>query len=411
MLQLLKRGEDPKLIRVLDIRKPTRQDLQAGLAQEVDFRIVDVSNAQAVNEAFEAPWPEHGRGSALTVFHTAANIRFYERHESMLSRSSDVNVKGTQNVLNAARTVGASTMVYTSSGSITIRSSKFLLWPWQKEPDYFVQSLNDHSPIPTRHSHFFSNYAASKSAGEKLVREADSVEGRFRTGCLRPGNGVYGPGGDMLCGAYLVRKTNPTWISNIIQNFIYVENCALAHLLYEARLINPDEKHDLGGDAFNICDPGPPRTYGDAYVALNTLTDGETHFPELSPTGMLIFAYLVEGYYLLRHFWLSWLLPPVNGDLVNLQPSLFSLTQVHVVIDDSRARLPVEKGGLGYRGGWNTMAGLWKTAFEHKKGFIQSHQRSDTAGVSFGFGFVKAQRGVAKIGEKIEEETGVQVLN
>jgi nucleoside-diphosphate-sugar epimerase len=410
VLQLLKRGEDPKLIRVLDIRLPSRMDLKEGLAVDVDFRIVDISNADAVNDAFNAPWPEYAKDTKLTVLHTAANIRFYERHESMLHNSSRVNVAGTQNVLNAARAVGASTMVYTSSGSVSVRSSHFLLWPWQKEPKYFVQTItDDDSLLPKRHEDFFSNYAASKCAAERLVRSADSPTDGFRTGCIRPGNGVFGPGGDMLCGAYLVRKTNPTWISNIIQNFVYVENCALAHLLYEQRLMSPDPEHDLGGQAFNICDPGPPRTYGDVYLASEVLTDGETHFPELSPTGMLFFAYLVEGYYLLRHFWLHWL-PAVNSDLVNLQPSLYNLTMVHLIFDDSRARLAPEMGGLGYRGAWDTLEGLWKTAMEHKKGVNHSFQRSDNAGVSFGFGYVRAQRGVAKIGEKVEEETGVKVL-
>ncbi|KAK7036577.1 hypothetical protein VNI00_011510 [Paramarasmius palmivorus] len=422
VMQLLKRGEDPKNIRVLDIRYPTRQDLKER-GKDVDFRKVDVSDADAVQKAFEAPWPAGSSASApITVFHTAANIRFFERRLSLLPNSTRVNVVGTQNVLNAARSVGVSTFISTSSGSVSVRASNFFLWPWQKEPEHFVQLINDDdSIVPTRHQDFFSNYSYSKYLAEKIVRGADrspSGNGIIRTGCIRPGNGVYGPGGDMLCGAYLVRKTNPTWISTIIQNDIYVENCAVAHLLYERRLIDLEEgskNPDIGGQAFNVTDPGPPPTYGDMYVTLKTLTDGETTFPELSPTGMLIFAYLIEIYCLTRNWLLTtpiwpvikYVVPPVNGDLVNLQPSMWNLTMVHLIFDDSRARLPPEKGGLGYKGAWTTLEGLHQLVEEHKKGSGRSEQRSDMAGVSFGFGMVRAQRGVAKVGEQVKKEIGV----
>ena len=109
----------------------------------------------------------------------------------------------------------------------------------------------------------------------------------------------------MLCGAYLVRGTNPTWIANIMQSFCYVENCALAHLCYEQRLIDLGGKKaknpDIGGQAFVVADPGPVQTYGDVYMALETMTDGECTFPNLPPTLMLIVAYMIEGYYLARH--------------------------------------------------------------------------------------------------------------
>ncbi|KAK1226844.1 hypothetical protein PQX77_010148 [Marasmius sp. AFHP31] len=421
VVQLIKRGEDPRNIRVLDIRKPTRSDLRDGIGKDVDYRIVDVTNAEAVQEAFNASWPT-GSESPITIFHTAANIRFYERDASTVNSSARVNIVGTQNVLNAARAIGASILISTSSASVGVRATSLFLHPWRREPKFFVQVINDDdSIIPKRHQNFFSNYAYTKREGEKLVRAAHlstSGNGILRTGCIRPGNGVYGPGGDMLCGAYLVRKTNPTWISHVIQNCIYVENCALAHLLYERRLLdleNGSTNPDIGGDAFCVTDPGPPPTYGDLYTTLNTLTDGETVFPELSVTGMYMFSYLIEFYYLFRNrmlsssYWpvLKFLLPPVNGDLVNLQPSLFHFTSVHLIFDDSRARLPPEKGGLGFKGAWTTIEGLHELVQDHKRGQNRSEQRSDMAGVSFGFGMVRAQRGVAKVGEKVREEIGI----
>jgi hypothetical protein len=125
------------------------------------------------------------------------------------------------------------------------------------------------------------------------------------------------------------------------------------------------------------------------------------------------FQYLIGYYYLSR----SWLvaagyhlaqkLPALTSDIVNLQPSLFNLVNVHLIFDDSRARLPPEKGGLGYKGAWTTFEGLHKTVDEHKLGALRSEQRSDVAGISFGFGLVKAQKGVGKVNAQISDKIGV----
>ncbi|KAJ7152589.1 3-beta hydroxysteroid dehydrogenase/isomerase family-domain-containing protein [Mycena crocata] len=426
VVQLLERGEDPKRLRVIDIRPPARHDLTTGRAKDIQFIQADVSDAEALRAAFNAPWPEDSQPGGVTpqisVFHTAANIRFYEKNVALLPNSAKVNVTGTQNIIDAAREIGATAMVYTSSGSVGVRSQRFLLWPWETAPEAFVQGINDDDAnIPKRHYDFFSNYAVTKTDAEKRVRAADKAPTRnggvLRTGCVRPGNGIFGPGGDMLCGAYLVRKVNPTWMNSVVQNFTYVENAALAHLLYEQRLVelsSGGKCPDIGGQAFVVADPGPPQTYGDVYVTLSTL-DGETTFPFLSPTLMLFIAHAIEWYYLGRSalvragYRLADKLPALTSDIVNLQPSLFNLVNVHLIFDDSRARLPPEKGGLGYKGAWTTLEGLHKTVEEHKRGARRSgyEQRSDVAGISFGFGLVKAQKGVSKVSDKVSQRIGV----
>jgi nucleoside-diphosphate-sugar epimerase len=192
-----------KRIRILDIRPPYRPDLTTGSAKDVQFFKVDISDAEAVDAAFQAQWPSTSSdpGNAepeITIFHTAANIRFYERHLSLVPRSAKVNVNGTQNIIRAALLVGATVLVQTSSGSVAVRSSRFWLWPWEKEPKHFVQVLNDDdSRLPKRHEDFFSNYAATKLVGEGLVRKANGTplaKGILRTGSIRPGNGIFGPG-------------------------------------------------------------------------------------------------------------------------------------------------------------------------------------------------------------------------
>lgn len=198
-----------------------------------------------------------------------------------------------------------------------------------------------------------------------------------------------------------------------MNHFIYVENASLSHLLYEQRLIELSRgtsNPDISGQAFVVSDPGAPVTFGDVYTVLETL-DGETVFPALSPTGMLLVAQIIEWIYLAQYFLstssflplrvLSRALPVIKGDIVNLQPAMFNLTQIHVLFDDSRARLSPEKGGLGYTGTYTTLQGLCKTVEEHKKSDGKGEERSLSGGVSFGWGQVRAERAVEKVGEKL----------
>lgn len=199
----------------------------------------------------------------------------------------------------------------------------------------------------------------------------------------------------------------------MVQNFTYVENGSLAHLLYEQRLIelsNGSDNPDISGQAFTISDPCAPPTYGDVYTVLETLDD-DASFPKLSPTAMLFIAQILEFLYLARYFLgssrfrilrlMSHVIPEIKGDIVNLQPSLFNLTQVHLIFDDSRARLSPNKGGLGYEGGFTTLEGLCKTAAEHKKAGGKGEERSLSGGVSFGWGQIRAERAVENVGEKL----------
>jgi len=442
---LLERGEHPKRIRVLDVRAPTRPDLTTGLGKHLDFHLVDVSDREQVDAAFSAPWPsthddeleeeEHpGVTTAdITVFHTAANIRFYERNSRLQHLSDKVNVEGTRNVLDAARAAGVSVLIYTSSGSVSIRRTRHWLWPWEKRPEFSVQTIDDDDArLPRCHDEMFSNYAVSKLKAERLVRAADRTpltsnsnsKGAklLRTGCLRPGNGIYGMGGDLLCGAYLARQVNPSWIQDILQNFIYVENASLAHFCYEQRLIEQQRgstNPDVGGQAFGIVDSGPPRTYGDVYTVLTTLTGERTVFPRLSATAMLMLSQIFEGLHLLRSFTtlssspfirrLGQFVPAPTGDLINLQPSLFSLTMVHLIWDDSRARASPEKGGLGYEPRWTTLSALCKLVEEHKKAEGRFEARSLGGGISLGFGMGATSRRVEKAIEDFA--TGVTLLD
>ncbi|KAK8254144.1 hypothetical protein IWZ00DRAFT_487518 [Phyllosticta capitalensis] len=409
--QLLLRGQDPSLVRILDIRPPSPKVAgsvrRARDLSRADFVQVDVGSKKSVDEAFARPWPSHAANWPLTVFHTAAVIRVSERAASLLALSSRVNELGTAYVLEAARTAGADIFVATSSGSIAIRPLQPWLSPFQRWPTGYYQRLTDadydlHRP----HGGYYGNYPESKARAEALVRAADDREACFRTGCIRPASGVYGSRFDNTVGAYLRTGGGPDWLGHIVNNFVHTGNVALAHLLYEQVLISPALKdkeeeeadqetthepspvddndktrHDLGGQAFTIIDPTPPIRFSDLQRLHLTLAHSPMRFYRVPPVLPFLLSHLIELYSLIHHLIIlplttalatpsqplvlralavaiGLLLPPLAGLPVLLQPALFGISSVHLDYSDEPARRPQQEGGLGYRGVWGTMDGM-----------------------------------------------------
>ena len=338
----------------------------------------DITDELAVTTAFEEPWAANVTNLALTVYDTAAIIRPQDRLKSFLQLSSKVNIDGTRNVLNAARAAGATTFIWTSSGSVALHRPTFWIAPWTTQPKRVVQVISDSTKLPESHYQFFSNYAVTKAEAERLVRAADNPATNFRTGCIRPTNGVYGTGGqanNVITGLYLRNGGSATWARPILQSFVHAENVSIAHLLYEQRLIQQSEPGsqlpNTGGQAFTVSDPNPAIAFDDLYTLLTTLSKTPLSFPEVQPLPLLVMAYFVEMYTFLQFRYLSWL-PRLSGDIGQLQPSLFSIINVHVFADDSRAKLAPEMGGLGYNPPLNTLEGLcrrlvdWNTKAERE---------------------------------------------
>lgn len=360
---LLTRGEDPAAIRILDLQAPSDRILNQGVAY-IKTNIVD---EESVQNAFSAPWPEAVAQQPLSVFHCAAAIRPAERHRCFLPLCRDVNVHGSFNVLNAAKKYGASCMVATSSGSVGIHRPSFWIAPWSSAPRNLAQVVSDSTPLPQSHDEFFGNYAVAKAEAESIIRDADSLESNFRTGCIRPTNGIYGIGGDTsatVTGQYLRSGGSPSWTYDVVHSFVNAENVSIAHLLYEQRLVehtaNPATLPNIGGQSFVITDPNPPVNFGDIYRLLSTLSKSPVNFPRVAPVPFLLLSHVLECYAILQHKYLPWLLPRITGDMAQLQPALFSISSVHTIGDDSRARKSPAQGGLGYATPLTTLDGMAK---------------------------------------------------
>jgi len=364
--ELLERGHPPAAIRIVDLRPPTREDLVSGPAAKIQFVQGDITSSASTNAAFSQPWDPSVASLPLTVLHTAAAVRPAERLAlpHVYDRVRIPNVVGTANSLSAAKAAGASVFIFTSSSCPDMFPvSWFLIPPWQFWPTNFFQVMTerDFSQPMRPHNQYFSNYARSKAEAERLVCAADSPAENFRTGSIRPGNGVYGSPADLLLG-YLFRvRTLPTYTTAWVQNWIHGRNLALSQLQLEAALLGPHaDSAGIAGRPFLITDPGPPPRFGDCYRAAEVLCESPVSIPLPPPVLLLIAAHVVGAWCsLLQRFpFLTKLgLSEPGMPLYFLQPALFNAA-VSTVIDDSHARRSPKDGGIGYRGAFTTMEGV-----------------------------------------------------
>ncbi|RYO91088.1 hypothetical protein DL766_003348 [Monosporascus sp. MC13-8B] len=365
VLQLLARGQPPESIRIIDFRQPYRDDMLTGPVTKVSFIHADISSAHSTQVAFSEPWSPSVSTLPLTVFHTAAVIRPAERSKLIYNRCSAVNVTGTINVLAAARKAGADIFIATASSFIALRPVDFWIAPWTRWPVRFFQSFDESDfDQPQRpHEDYFGNYAVSKAEAERLVCSANQEN--FRTGCIRPANGVYGTKHDQFIGASLNEKTIFTWMENFIQNFVSAQNISLAHLLFESALLTVPFASSPAGRTFNISDPNPPICFRDIYNLLSTLAVTPFHITYLPPVLMLLLSYFIEAYCLLIAQFpvLQAVFKEPSGRLQLLQPAVFTAA-THIVVSDAAARLPVVQGGLGYQGVCTTLEGMCQQVWE-----------------------------------------------
>ncbi|KAI1083060.1 NAD(P)-binding protein [Whalleya microplaca] len=366
VLHLLARGQPPASIRIVDFRKPDRTDMATGPAAEVDFAQADISSALSTNAAFNKPWPASVAALPLTVFHTAAVIVPSERSMRTYGRVKSVNIDGVRHVLDASKAAGATVFVSTSSASVAYRPVQYWGNPFRRWPKDYWQAIDESDfDKPLRpHAEFFGNYAHTKAVAEHLICNANSAE--FRTGIVRPANGIYGSSkGDQVVGQCLRAGTCPSWVRNIVSNFVHSDHVSQAHLLFESALLRSDELPKCAGRPFTVTDAGPPPMFEDLYQLLRVTVETppiKIHY--LQPGLMLVVAHIIELFDLASRLpVLEWVVPRPRGDLAMLQPAIFS-AGTHLLATDALARRSVDEGGIGYRPIHNSIEGICQQVLE-----------------------------------------------
>ncbi|KID76929.1 Short-chain dehydrogenase/reductase family 42E member 1 [Metarhizium brunneum] len=375
ILDLLDGGTPPSAIRLVDIRPPSRDEFSiSGRASRVLFAQADITSDASTAAAFETPWPSSVARLPLTVFHTAAVIRPYERHPLFYTRCSRVNVVGTANSISAAQKAGADIFIFTSSSHVAARAVHWFSLPWRRHPRNLIQYLSDRDFFKPSKSpaEFPSNYARSKAEAERVVCAANTPG--FRTGCIRPGNGVYGHRDDQIIGRMLRRGRVPTFSAPWVQSWVGARNVSLAHLLLQEALVG-DAGAAVSGRPFTVTDEGPPMRFDDLYLLLDELSVTGLQVDYPPPAVLLLVAFAIEAYCVLLKKM------PALGRLGLREPAepmcLFQPgivdSAVTQIADDGDARRPVGEGGLGYEGVCSTAEGLcvlvgeWNTWVEEQK--------------------------------------------
>lgn len=182
---------------------------------------------------------------AHTVFHLASVVDVSLRPGPLIE---EVNVGGTQSVVELCRELAVPFLVYTSSEDVVLGRTP-------------VAGGDESLPYPGDPIHA---YVRTKIAGERLVREANGAGGLW-TCALRPVH-IYGPGDPHAIKTSLrafARGTVPFLLGDGTARFdvVYVDNVVHGHLLAAARLHDEATRGAVGGAAYFLGEDNAPNYF------------------------------------------------------------------------------------------------------------------------------------------------------
>lgn len=260
------------------------------------------------------------------VFHIAS-YGMSGREQLNQNLIEEVNVGGTDNILQACRKSGVPRLVYTSTFNVVFGGQ-------------VIRNGDESLPYLPLHLHP-DHYSRTKSIAEKKVLEANGTslesDGVLRTCALRPA-GIYGPG---------EQRHLPRIVSYIerglfkfvygdpksLVEFVHVDNLVQAHIL-AAEALKADKGYIASGQPYFISDGRPVNNF----EFFRPLVEGLGYpFPSirLPLTIIYCFAFLTE----MTHFTL--------GQLYNFQPFL-TCTEVYKTGVTHYFSLEKAKKELGY---------------------------------------------------------------
>lgn len=166
--------------------------------------------------------------SVDAIIHTASLVGMWGRYEDFYK----TNVKGTENIVNAAKKLGIKKIVYTSTPSVAFGKSS-------------LKGVDESTPYP---EYYLNSYAATKSMAEKIILAANSPT--LSTVALRP-HLIFGPGDQNLVPRVIkAAKAGRLKIVGDGENLVdvtYVENASYAHIMALENL-SPESK--IAGKAY-----------------------------------------------------------------------------------------------------------------------------------------------------------------
>ncbi|KAK9719741.1 hypothetical protein K7432_004619 [Basidiobolus ranarum] len=338
---LLARGE--RRVYALDIREPTHPLLDG---EQFEFRRVDTTNREELEKAMSSICE---KTRIHSVFLTAGIIEPNQRLSFQYPKFYDVNVRGTQNVIEVCEMLGIARLIYTSSSTVVIGQD-------------MVDSITNEEDGVTQYP--INHYSATKILGEKIVLEVNtkresSMEksennSLISTACIRPG-AIFGVGDRFIVDSFCKKMADgETKVlqggANYISEFVYIENVVHAHLLLDCYL--RDEPWRFRGETFFItnCERLTNREFAHRMVNASPFPDVEFQFLPVWILWMV--AYFSE--------FVQWILRSKIslGELDVLTPATMHLLCHNYNVSCEKARV-----WLDYHPAYNITDGL-KRSFE-----------------------------------------------
>lgn len=225
---------------LFDVTKPLQP-----VPEGIKFMRGDVCCLSEVEEALK---------DVICVFHIAS-YGMSGREQLNRKLTEDVNVKGTENVIQACKSTGVSSLVYTSTYNVIFGGQ-------------IIENGDESLPYLPLHLHP-DHYSRTKSLAEMKVLEANGAElghgkGVLRTCALRPA-GIYGPGEQRHLPrivSYIERGLFKFVYGDPLSlvEFVHVDNLVQAHILaFEA--LKATKKHIAAGQAYFISDGRPVNNF------------------------------------------------------------------------------------------------------------------------------------------------------
>uniref|UniRef100_A0A803VMR4 Short chain dehydrogenase/reductase family 42E, member 1 n=1 Tax=Ficedula albicollis TaxID=59894 RepID=A0A803VMR4_FICAL len=197
---------------------------------------------------------EEALRDVICVFHIAS-YGMSGREQLNRKLIEDVNVKGTENIIQACKSRGVSSLVYTSTYNVIFGGQ-------------VIENGDESLPYLPLHLHP-DHYSRTKSLAEMKVLEANGAElgngrGVLRTCALRPA-GIYGPGEQRHLPrivSYIERGLFKFVYGDPLSlvEFVHVDNLVQAHVL-ASQALRASKQHVAAGQAYFISDGRPVNNF------------------------------------------------------------------------------------------------------------------------------------------------------
>ncbi|KAL6044267.1 hypothetical protein STEG23_019947 [Scotinomys teguina] len=312
IVHLLVQEKDLEEVRVLDkvFRPETREEF-FNLKTKTKVTVLegDILDAQCLRRACQG---------ISVVIHTAVVIDVM----GVIPRQTimDVNIKGTQNLLEACVQASVPAFIYTSSVDVA-------------GPNSYREIVLNGREEEQHESTWSDPYPYSKKMAEKAVLAANGCSlkngGSLHTCALRPMY-IYGEKSPFIQHT-LVRSLKNNGILDVTGKFstvnpVYVDNVAWAHILAARGLRDPKKSPSIQGQFYYISDDTPHQSYDDLNYILSKKWGLRLDSSWSLPLPLLYWlAFLLETVsFLLRPIYHY--RPPFSRHLVTLSNSVFTFS-------------------------------------------------------------------------------------